>query len=264
MPKKPHPLNPTYSPLAMFGSELRVLRTRRNLSLEGLSALVGYSGSFIGMVERAEEMPKRDVAVDLDQALDAGESLVRMWDNALKPGPFPEWFDWHFHEALAVLLRTFQLAVIDGLFQTEEYARALLDGGETAVQGRMTRQEILTSDDPPTLVCILDYSVLTREIGGKAVMYEQLQHLVKMASEKVHIHIIRTRHHRGIAGSFVLATMPDRSEVGYVSTAVKGLTLAQPKDLRILNDRFEAIRSKALPEDESLELILRTAEELWT
>ena len=95
-------------------------------------------------------------------------------------------------------------------------------------------------------------------------MYEQLQHLVKMASERVHIHIVRTRQHRGVAGSFVLATMPDRSEVGYVETAARGITLAQPKDLRILNDRFEAIRSKALPEDESLELILRTAEELWT
>jgi transcriptional regulator with XRE-family HTH domain len=78
MPKKPHPLNPTYSPLAMFGSELRVLRTRRDLSLEGLSALVGYSGSFIGMIERAEEMPKRDVVIDLDQALDAGGAVIHL------------------------------------------------------------------------------------------------------------------------------------------------------------------------------------------
>lgn len=264
MPKKPHPLNPTYSPLAMFGSELRVLRTRRDLSLEGLSALVGYSGSFIGMIERAEEMPKRDVVIDLDQALDAGEVLVRMWDNALKPGPYPDWFDWPVFESQAIALRGSELAVIYGLFQLEEYALDLMDGDEAAAAARMQRQEILTGDDPPTVVCVMDYSVLTREIGGKKLMYDQLQHLAGMASERNHIHIIETRKHRGIMGSFVIATLPDRSEIGYVETATRGITTGQLHDLRILSDRFEAIRSKALREDQSLELILRTADQLWT
>jgi hypothetical protein len=62
----------------------------------------------------------------------------------------------------------------------------------------------------------------------------------------------------------VLATLEDRSEVAYVETSARGITTGEPQDLATLAERFEAIRSRALPVDQSLELIARTAEERWT
>ena len=46
--------------------------------------------------------------------------------------------------------------VVPGLLQHEEYARALLNGDETAVAARLERQAILSGDTPPTLRCVID------------------------------------------------------------------------------------------------------------
>ncbi|MGI8332012.1 helix-turn-helix domain-containing protein [Actinomadura scrupuli] len=264
MPRRPHPLDPTSSPLALFGSELRTYRERAGLSQEQLGARTNYAGSFVGAVERAQEMPRREFALKMDPALETGDALTRLWDGLLKPSVYPSWFDWRLHEIDASVLRTFQLAVIYGLLQTEDYARDLLYGDETAVAGRLARQEILRGEDPPLVICVLDESVLWREVGGPEVMHAQLDHLVTVASERISIHVIPSRRHRGVAGSFVLATLQDRSEVAYVETAARGITTGEPQDLATLTERFEALRSRALPVDQSLELIARTAEKRWT
>jgi hypothetical protein len=95
-------------------------------------------------------------------------------------------------------------------------------------------------------------------------MRDQLSHLVDVASERVSVHVIPAGPHRGISGSFVLATLADRSEVAYVETAARGVTTGEPQDLTTLTEKSESIRSRALPVDQSLELITRTAEERWT
>ncbi|MCW2900131.1 MAG: transcriptional regulator, family [Streptosporangiaceae bacterium] len=266
MPRRSNPLDPTSSPLALFGSELRTYRDRVGLSQEQLGSKTNYTGSYVGAVERAEEMPKRRFAVAADVALNTVGALTRLWDGLLKKSVYPPWFNWPIHEAEATVLRSFQLSVVDGLLQTEDYARDLLYGDEVAVEARMARQSILTREDPapPLLVCVLDETVLRREVGGPKVMREQLHHLVEAASERTSIHIAPARRHRGVNGSFVLATMEDRAEVAYIESAARGITTGEPTDLRTLTERFESIRSQALPVDQSLELIARTADEQWT
>jgi hypothetical protein len=208
----------------------------------------------------------REFAAAMDKSLGTGGVLIRLWDGLLKNSAYPPWFDWPIHEAAATVLRTFELALVYGLLQTEEYARALLYGDEAAVQARMARQEILTRNDPapPLLVCVLDEGVLQREMGGPEVMRDQLRHLVEVASERISVHVIPSGRHRGVAGSFVLATLADRSEVAYVETAARGITTGEPQDLTTLTERFESIRSRALPVDQSLDLITRTAKERWS
>ncbi|GAA2070755.1 hypothetical protein GCM10009780_02100 [Actinomadura alba] len=106
--------------------------------------------------------------------------------------------------------------------------------------------------------------MLYREIGSPKVMREQLEHLVASVSDRVSVQIVPSRQHRGISGSFVLATLDDRSEVAYVETAALGMTMGDPKTLTTLNESFDRIRSQALPVDMSIELITRTAERKWT
>src|SRR3954469_13507530 len=66
----------------------------------------------------------------------------------------------------AGLLQTEPANTLPGLLQTEDYARALLAEGESAVVARMERQAILQGDNPPMLRCVLDEAVLLRERGG--------------------------------------------------------------------------------------------------
>ncbi len=266
MPRRPNPLDPSASPLALFGAELRLLRERAGLSQDQAGARANYSGSHIGSIERAEEMPTRDFAAAMDRVLGSGGVLTRLWQGLIRRSAYPAWFDWPVHEGNADLLRSFQLSVVDGLLQTPEYARALLYDDEQAVRARLARQETLTRAEPkpPYLVCVLDESVLHREIGGPEVMRAQLQHLVDAVGERISVHVIPAGLHRGVNGAFTLATLRDRSEVAYIEKAARGITLAEPKDLATLTERFEAIRSRALPVDQSLDLITRTAKERWT
>lgn len=266
MARPPSDLNPGASPLALFGSELRRYRELADLSQDQLGSKINYSGSFIGQVERAEKRCERALAVRADDELDTRAALTHLWDGLIKVSAFPHWFDWPMYEAAAITLRSFQLAVVYGLLQTEDYASALLHGDETAVAGRLARQSILTREDPPPphLVCVLDESVLYRQVGSPEVMREQLEHLVASVSDRVSIQIVPSRQHRGISGSFVLATLDDRSEVAYVETAALGMTMGEPKTLTTLNESFDRIRSQALPVDMSIELITRTAERKWT
>jgi DNA-binding IclR family transcriptional regulator len=106
--------------------------------------------------------------------------------------------------------------------------------------------------------------VLWREVGGPEVMREQLQHLVAVVSDKISVQVLPCGAHRGVNGSFVLATVDDRREVAYVETAAHGITTGEPADLARLNKRLESIRSRALPVDQSLDLITRTVKERWS
>lgn len=86
-------------------------------------------------------------------------------------------------------MHTWQPALIPGLLQTPEYARAILTSWrlntdediEAKLAARTGRQAILDSDDPPDLCALLDESVLRRCIGSAAIMAGQLEHLAQAA-----------------------------------------------------------------------------------
>ena len=81
--------------------------------------------------------------------------------------------------------------VVTGLLQTEDYARHIIGSYSRVepvapgmigrlVRVRMRRQQVLDRDGLQLSV-VLDESVLKRRIGDEAVMYDQLQRLVKEA-----------------------------------------------------------------------------------
>ncbi|SNR88257.1 hypothetical protein SAMN06265355_10867 [Actinomadura mexicana] len=65
-------------------------------------------------------------------------------------------------------------------------------------------------------------------------------------------------------GAFVVATMDDRSEVAYIETAIRAITTDDPTDLSMLTRTLIALRSRALTEDMSRDLIRKVIQERWT
>jgi transcriptional regulator with XRE-family HTH domain len=257
----------SHSPQAIWGRELRHYRQAAGLTQEELAAEIHFSTPLISGVETGRLPATPEFAEACDQALKTGGALVRLLDWR-KEERFPSWFRaWVPEEERATLLRTFQLSVVYGLLQTDDYARALLDDDESAVAARLERQRILTRTDPPppTLHCVLDESVLYRDIGGPKVMRDQLMHMVEIVvADQVTVQIVRARKHKGISGSFVLATLNDKTEVAYVETITGGQVMGGADDLATVTLAWESIRSRALPDDMSIELIKRTVEERWT
>lgn len=266
VPRQNQPLDPSRSPVHLWGSEVRQYRTGLGWSLEQTGKKVFVARSYVGAIERGETRCTRALAERLDEALGAQGALFRLWEKTIENAAFPGWFDWPAYEARALALESYEGTVVYGLLQTPDYARVLLRGDETAVAARMERQKILTREDPPPphLSVILDESVLYRRAGTAEIMRAQLEHLVSVASPRINIYIVPLEvNDGGLSGSFVVNTLDDRSEVAYIDTAVKGLTLSSGEDLTTLTRSLMALRSRALSMQDSLALIERTAEERW-
>jgi transcriptional regulator with XRE-family HTH domain len=125
-------------------------------------------------------------------------------------------------EQIARSINEYGGAVVPGLLQTPDYARASARGGtidappqqiEQAVEVRIRRQRILDGDDPPQLWVVIDEAVLARTTGGATVMGAQLVHLVEMSTRpQVNVQIVgfETGVHVGSSRNhFILIEMGD-------------------------------------------------------
>jgi transcriptional regulator with XRE-family HTH domain len=157
---------------SLFVAELVAARTAAGLSQDALASQINYSPSLIGMIESGRRAPTLDIAERLDKALRAPGTLARLQQHA-RTTPLPSWFRPYADvEATAAQLRSWQPLVIDGLLQTEDYARALLamrpdtsaEELDELVAARMERQAVLARDRPPTLWTVMDEGALQREI----------------------------------------------------------------------------------------------------
>jgi transcriptional regulator with XRE-family HTH domain len=255
------------APLRVFGGEVRRYRELAGLSQDQLGDKIPISGSHIGKIERGETRCDRDIAIRMDEILDTRGALPALWDKLVADAVFPVWFDWPGVEIEAARLQSYQCLVVDGLLQTDRYAAVLLDNNAEAVAARMSRQQILfrESPPPPRLTVLLTESVLTNEVGGADVMHEQLAHLLEQTSPHISVQVVPAPlPPSGRVGAFCLATLPDRSELAYIETAARGITLNEPDDIQTLSDSFDVIRSRALPVDLSGDLIRKVMEERWT
>jgi transcriptional regulator with XRE-family HTH domain len=130
-------------------------------------------------------------------------------------------------ESSASVVRGYHFFVIPGLFQTEEYIRAMAAGTaqsiaperlDRLVEARLARQELLEGEDGPQLDIILDESVLHRRVGGPGVMKTQLERLLELtAHPRVRLRVLpfSVGAHRGLFGPF---TVFEFSEEGMPDT----------------------------------------------
>jgi transcriptional regulator with XRE-family HTH domain len=264
------------SALAQFAEELRAARGKAGLSREDLGAKINYSGSLIGMIENMSRSPSLDFARRCDEVFDMPGTFERM-QVRLRAEPLPEWFrPFAIHEAAATALYAFELALVPGLLQTAEYARALLskrmgvnsEESERLVRGRLERQAVLDRAEPapPMFWAVIDEAVLRRPVGGLEVMRFQVDYLIEMASRpNIMIQVI-PQHvgvHEGLNGSFLIAESADAPTIVYLETAMTGLTVERPEHVAVVRLAYETLRAEALSPAASLSLMEEVAK-TWT
>ena len=211
--------DPETNAAAFLGAELRRARLAAGIkSQDKLAQMLGYDRSVIAKAETGERPPSEDVMEALVMTLGLGQVVTRLASLARRSTGIPAWFlDWVAIERDAVTLHTWQSALIPGLLQTPEYARAVLaswrldtDGDiEAKLAARTGRQAILDRDDPPDLCALLDESVLHRCIGSAAIMAGQLEHLAQAARRpNVTIQLVpeQAGAYAGLSGAFWVAT----------------------------------------------------------
>ena len=250
------------TPGQIWGEMLKHYRDKAELSQDQLGDLLPYSSSHVASVETGRRSPSADFAARCDDALRTGESLSRLREMLLKQAAVPSWFrPWVEVEQEAITLRGFGALLIPGLFQTEQYARVVLEGDDEAVAARMERQAVLTKEDPPTVRYLLDEVALTRPIGSAEIMAGQLDHLEQLVhTERAHIQVSPSGSVPSVGGSFDLATV-DGEALGYLEAETQGMVLTKREDVLDLEGVYEKILGEALPRTASLDSIRRLKEE---
>ncbi|MFJ7272511.1 helix-turn-helix domain-containing protein [Streptomyces sp. NPDC099050] len=264
-------LDPSASPLDYYGAELRRLREAAGLRQGQLGDIIFCAGSLIGQIETARKVPTRDFSERVDAALDTGGVFSRLVGLVLR-SQLPTWFQaYEEMEAKATYISSFQAQIVDGLLQTEGYARALLGvRGDDALDGkvaaRMERQRILERREPPLMWVVLSESALYQEIGGRAVMRTQLAHLLAVRSrEWVNVQILpfEAGAHAGLQGSFNLLRFDGDPDLVYTEDFVQGHMTANPQALREGSSRYDHLQAAALSVEDSAVRIARVMEERY-
>ena len=158
-------------------------------------------------------------------------ALLRIAERDREPSWFRPWLE---AERAARQLRYFNPALVPGLFQTENYARAVLRFNDTFPRPRSSGswppgwpgRKSLSGRHPPQIVVVVDESVLSRTAEGlSGIMVEQVGRLIEVAElPHVHIHLVprSTGLHIGWSGPFALARSADGGWVGHLEHQLGG------------------------------------------
>jgi transcriptional regulator with XRE-family HTH domain len=253
-----------------LAKELRRARDEKGMTQGALAKALYVSDSLVAAWETGRRVPKPEHVAFLIEILGIDPLLGRMITELVRNMP-PEWLGkWLDIEAHASSISTYQPLLIPGLLQTPDYAReVILKSGrqhidvDELVEARLERQKILTSEDPPMLVVVLDENVLRRPIGNSNVMREQLTHLLNVAQRPdVMLQIVRFEigAYPGLAGGFVIAGFDGREAV-YVENVFNGEIIDSVEDVATMKRLWEGLRVEALPAKQSIELVTEVIEQ---
>ncbi|MGW4194137.1 helix-turn-helix domain-containing protein [Streptomyces sp. NPDC005004] len=262
----------------MVAALAKALREQLGLTQEELGRMTGYTASAISAMETCAQPASDAMLVALEKAIGGGLGLFEKARKLMLMDKYPPQFkDFALMEAEAVTLSSYQTYVIDGLFQTPAYARALIGGGfpqlpnvqvDELVEARIARRALFERTNPtPMVELILDEAALRRTIGSEDIQRDQLHALADDAErENVSLQVVRLNRgargsHAGTRGDMVLVVTKDHEHVVYLEIEDESTLISDPVKVARLNHRYAKIRSQALSPDESVSFIRKLAGE---
>ncbi|WP_431776031.1 helix-turn-helix domain-containing protein [Streptomyces cucumeris] len=264
-------LDATASPLHHLGAEMRRYREAAGFTQDELGRHVYCTGSLIGQYETARKIPTRDLTARLDASLGADGALLRLLEMALRfqvPLQAQELADLEAEAAQAFL---FEPTVVNGLLQTEGYAKEVLgvlrkDALDGRLAHRMDRQRILLRQEPPLLWVVLGEATLYQAVGGPTVMRTQLARLLDLRDHpSVHIQVLpfTAGAHAGFQGAFSIFRFNNGPDLAYSEDYEAGHLTANSQVVTARTVRYAHLQAAALSVQDSADLIARVMEERY-
>jgi hypothetical protein len=265
------------NPAHLLADLLRMARQQEpGRTQEVLASVLGKERSTVGKVEQGR-LPAYDVLNDWLAACEvhglaeaAVSGLWRLAKNAEDPtgAAIAPWYD---VEARAHTLRFWQPVVVPGILQSERYAYEMYRvGGHSheraveAVAGRMQRQLILSRDDAPTVVVVLDQMVLERFIGSAEVMAEQCAKLLELPGS-VLLHVLPSSlgANPGLGGAVSLASVAGEPDTLLTGSLLEDRVTVDAAQVRAASATFERVRAVSGNIMDTVDTIQK-AREKWT
>src|SRR3954451_13630948 len=188
-----------------------------------------------------------------------------------------DWFEAYLGlETAASVIRTFELQFVHGLFQTEDYARAVTLLGHTAapddeidrrVSLRLKRQDLLASPNPPQGWSGLDEGGLRRPVGGPKVMRAQLNHLAELARLRhgpLQVVPVRRGGHAAAGGSFTVLRFSEQEvpDVVYLEQLTSALYLDKRDDVDHYMEVMNHLSTEALTPAQTVKFITEIIQDI--
>jgi len=276
-------------PRMLVGIELHRYRDAAGITPEQAAYEIRASRSKISRMENGLVRFKERDVTDLltlygitDEQI--RDRLVTLARQANTPGWWSkygdimaDWFESYLGlEVAASVIRTFELQFVHGLFQTEDYARAVTLLGHTGSSGeeidrrvslRLKRQDLLTSPNPPQVWSVLDEGALRRPVGGRQVMRAQLSRLAEVAQMRhVTIQVVPFDRggHAAAGGSFTVLRFsePEVPDVVYLEQLTSALYLDKHEDVDHYMEVMNHLSTEALTPVESTRFITDMSREI--
>ncbi|MEV4707159.1 helix-turn-helix transcriptional regulator [Actinoplanes sp. NPDC049316] len=271
-------------------ARLRDLREARHLSPEEAAGAVHWPPSTVREME-AGSRAVHPVEVGALLAAygvtdnDEAATLMALAHRARTPlwwtvNGFSDAFQ-HFssYEAEAERIVVYQPLLVPGLLQTQEYATAATaailgaEPEEAAVGARVgirvERQQMLAEriarGTAPEILVVLEEAVLSRPIGGRAVLDAQLDHLVAQAQQP-HLTLVvmptGTPGHVGLSGVFELLEFADAPPLVFIESLTDDYIVRDAPATTRYRDNAEALREIGKSGADAVEMIERAKNSL--
>ena len=257
-----------------LGGILRQMRVAMKLTLEDVAEQLTTSTARLSRIENGSSnatlrMPELNTLLALYGITDQAkiDDLQQMFRGTQKR----DW--WAGYEPVmpagystilgletdATAERVWEPHLIPGLLQTRAYAHAVMTVGKLARGGgeigplvdlRLERQQFLTRESRPLyLWAVIGEAALRNNIGGEAVMREQIRHLIssaEMPNVKIQVVPLASGVHPGIGGPFTLLEAAAFPTVTYIETSEGTIYLEKTEDVQRYDEAYRELCTIAL------------------
>ncbi|MGW9396328.1 helix-turn-helix domain-containing protein [Streptomyces sp. NPDC055642] len=262
--------------LRTFGAVVQALREHAGLSRVQFGELVRYSKHTVESVELGRRMPDASFVERAEEAL-GNTGALRHSARFLTRGEagLAAWFRrWARLEREAVSLCTYECRLVPGLLQSEGYARAVFEGTvpvapdeqlENFMATRMERQRMLFERPTTPFSFIVEEHVFRRRFGDAEQMRGMLERVLELSAPRnvtLQVVPLEAGLHACLDGPLQLVETSRGQRLAYSEGQQNGRLIADPKEVSLLYQRYDTLRSQALNAKDSRGLLERLRGEL--
>lgn len=265
-----------------LANELRELRRAANMTTRQAADALGISSASLNRNELGTRMPTPEevsalmvvygvhgVARERVIALARAANPAGWWETGrgALPKQLPTLITF---ESQAIKITNFEPLFVPGLLQTHAYARAVMEAcgipdsdADARVAARAGRQTVLSRRKPPRYQAIIDESVVRRPIGGRAIMAEQIRHMLELA-ERPNVTLLVVPFSRGgypLYGPYVLLEFNRAPDIVHLEHKQASGFLDQPEDTGPFQPLTDTLKTAALEPADTREFLAEVATE---
>lgn len=267
-----------------LGKRLRQQRLEHGLTVEEVADKIMCSATKISRLETGSRRPSLRDIKDLCLLYEVDKSTADEFMTIAREARDQEWWtqfeDLNLDpylglEEVASAITSYTMYYIPALLQTEEYTRVIIetiaprmDPGilQQRVEVRMRRQGRLEEADRPRYRVFLDEAVLYRNVGGPAIMADQLDKVLEVEHQKkmtFQIVPFALGAHAAQDSNFVLFEFDEKSgltRVVFVEALTGNHYLEKDADIDRYREAVEYLRDTALSPRDSVQRLAEIKE----